>query len=81
MNVCLNRDHLTARSLVELAGLRFGLVDDMRKEIAAGRRCPWPPGCSGPLRRATVTATLISSCSSLLPPTPMLGGGKNNSGG
>jgi predicted nucleotidyltransferase len=36
----LNRDHLTARSLVELAGLRLGLVDDIRKEIGRWAEVP-----------------------------------------
>ncbi len=40
MLYCLNRDHLTARSLIELAGLRFGLVDDMRKEIGRWAGAP-----------------------------------------
>jgi predicted nucleotidyltransferase len=40
MLYCLNRDHLTARSLVELAGLRFGLVTGIRDEIGAWAVAP-----------------------------------------
>ncbi len=40
MLYCLNRDHLTARSLVELAGLRFELVKNIRQEIEGWEEAP-----------------------------------------
>jgi predicted nucleotidyltransferase len=40
MLYCLNRDHLTARGLIELAGLRFELVKAMRDEIDGWAAAP-----------------------------------------
>ena len=40
MLYCLNRDHLTARGLVELAGLRFEFVKGIRDEIGGWAEAP-----------------------------------------
>jgi predicted nucleotidyltransferase len=40
MLYCLNRDHLTARGLVELAGLRFEFVKGVRDEIGGWAEAP-----------------------------------------
>jgi predicted nucleotidyltransferase len=49
---CLNRDHLTARAITELAGLRYALVDDLRRGVAKWDYLPLAAWLFGSTARA-----------------------------